>query len=507
MCAQHLEGFSDHDLAECFTRLPYPIFAISRSGEIVFCNEACRTLIIPGSQGFPDIETLIPSEEAREKLLDICFEETPNSFECALTSREGESRCMIWQAGITSGKRTCAWIIGDDVSHSKNLETELNETIRVSQRSSERKTLFLSSVSREIERPLCQLQHSLEELAAKQSPEQNISLKTALEAAEEIQRLNNNLLDFLRLDFTSVLPNPNHFRVQDLLEDLSRDFKTKAEARGLTLSVAAGEGLDSVITADQEILRHILENILYTFFRGTHSGETITISAAGLTRVEDFFEVMFSIANSEGRSTERDVLEVFDPSSSALPKGGRNLAESLGLYVSSQLIRKLGGNLALQSALEGGTVFTFSLPCRTVPKESVVDAKVTDTPRHFRILLAEDNPTTERYFELVLSRVGHLVEIAKNGDEAVEKFRGGNYDLVVMDLQTDDAGGIEIAKAIRSIERPSSKRVPIVGVTSRAFTESEIHFEDTEMDAMIAKPVRIWDLTKTVERFVKKSTG
>ena len=127
---------------------------------------------------------------------------------------------------------------------------------------------------------------------------------------------------------------------------------------------------------------------------------------------------------------------------------------------------------------------------------------VVHTRRPLRVLLAEDNAINQKYAIHILEREGHLVEVAKNGQIAVEAYRRGSFDLVLMDVQMPVMNGYEATNSIRALEATTGQHVPIIALTAHAREEDHQRSMEAGMDAYLAKPVRIAELEAMIAQFV-----
>jgi len=120
------------------------------------------------------------------------------------------------------------------------------------------------------------------------------------------------------------------------------------------------------------------------------------------------------------------------------------------------------------------------------------------SPRSLRVLLAEDNVVNQKVARLMLGRLGHRVDIAANGQEAVDAVRRGGYDIVLMDVQMPELDGLQATRLIRT-ELPPDRQPPIVAMTANVQLEDRAACTAAGMDAYLAKPVRLADLAALLD--------
>jgi CheY-like chemotaxis protein len=132
-------------------------------------------------------------------------------------------------------------------------------------------------------------------------------------------------------------------------------------------------------------------------------------------------------------------------------------------------------------------------PASTAPKGSETEKPAA------RILLAEDDPMIRKIFTIMLAKQGWQAETAKSGKEAVEKSAGGNFDIILMDLQMPEMSGIEATRAIRERELQEGKRTYIIGLTAHGHLEVHKECLASGMDKVLTKPIQMKDLILALE--------
>ena len=242
----------------------------------------------------------------------------------------------------------------------------------------------------------------------------------------------------------------------------------------------------------------------------------------------------FAVVDTGIGISAADQQRVFAPfaqvdSSTTRQHGGTGL----GLAIASDLIRAMGGRLAVQSELGSGSTFYFVVPIRRerqadrgrcparvaasrsqAAAQSAVQPTATGIrPDHslappkrsaaesptdkLRVLLVEDLPANQMLVVHVLNRRGHHVEVAQNGLQAVELAGQHPFDVVLMDLQMPDMDGFEATAAIRAL--PRAARIPIVALTAHALPADRDRCLAAGMDDYLAKPLDIRKLVEVVE--------
>jgi len=173
----------------------------------------------------------------------------------------------------------------------------------------------------------------------------------------------------------------------------------------------------------------------------------------------------------------------------------------LGLAICRELTQMMGGSINVESREGHGSTFTVELPLgRGEPvDETVAEATVDTGERNLRLLAAEDNPTNQQVLAAVMESLGIDVDIVADGKQAVDAWKVGGYDLVLMDIQMPVMDGIDAARQIRGIELAEQrKRTPIVALTANALTHQVEEYLAAGMDGHVAKPIEIAKLYEAI---------
>jgi CheY-like chemotaxis protein len=172
----------------------------------------------------------------------------------------------------------------------------------------------------------------------------------------------------------------------------------------------------------------------------------------------------------------------------------------LGLAICRELTQMMGGAIKVETREGVGSTFSVELPLeRGAPVEPATAAAETHDDGDLRLLAAEDNPTNRQVLQAVMDSLGIDIDIVPDGREAVEAWRIGGYDLILMDIQMPVMDGIAAAREIREIEaKEQRRRTPIVALTANALTHQIEEYLAAGMDGHVAKPIEIAKLYEAI---------
>ena len=184
----------------------------------------------------------------------------------------------------------------------------------------------------------------------------------------------------------------------------------------------------------------------------------------------------------------------------------------LGLAITKTLVEKMGGTISCSSKLGQGTTFTFSLQLAAGSKADLpAPVALSDVPNSTslsgkRILLAEDNELNQEIAVHILENYGLEVDVAHDGQEAVEKLQQApehHYAVILMDIMMPRMDGYEATRFIRNLDNPARAGIPIIAMTANAFAEDKKKAYDAGMQGFVSKPFKVEKLLKVLQQNVQ----
>ncbi len=422
-------------------------------------------------------------------------------FESVLNHRAGGGEeCFMTVSDITDRKR-----VEDDLIVAKEEAVSADRA----------KGTFLANMSHEIRTPMNGILGMTElALATELTDEQKGYLEAVYESGKSLLTIIDDVLDLSRIEAEKLPLEHTPFHVRELCSSVEALFRPLVKEKGLQLYVNVDPVLPSHLVGDENRIRQVLVNLIGNAVKFTDRGH-VALRASGKPLSDGTLDVTFEVADTGiGIASEerRKIFESFTQGNSAYTKEYRGTG--LGLTISRQLARLLGGQIYFDSSPGAGSHFFFSVPLPIaddpLPEYGNREddrAVVPGDAVSAHILVAEDNAVNVLVLRTILEKAGAEVTCVSNGRDALDSLRSGRYDLVLMDISMPGMDGIEATKTIRrgTMEGVNTS-VPIVAITAHAMKGDREAFIEAGMNDYIGKPFTRSTVLAAVARNLDQSS-
>lgn len=394
---------------------------------------------------------------------------------------------------------------------------EYEEKLAQAEEVSQSKTTFLSRMSHEIRTPMNGIIGMLTLAEGKLAPEEPAMqyLTRADELSDHLLALINDILDMSRIEAGKVELEKKPFSLKKLGDKLYDMFARNLEAKGIRYEVNFEEMTVDAVIGDELRISQVIINFLSNAVKFTGEGEII-VTFRQMLKQDRSVDLMIRVHDTGIGMSPEFINHIFRPfEQESIETSKKYGGTGLGMAITDQLVRLMGGEIVVESLQNKGSDFTvfLQLPIAEeagVEEQTTTEKREPDADNAFRgrrILLAEDNEINAMIAVEILGNMGAEVEVAENGQKAVDSFAAhaaGYYDFILMDVQMPVMDGRTAAKTIRELDRPDAGRIPIFALSADAFVEDERLSLKSGMNGHFAKPVDFVALQKDVGAFLQK---
>jgi signal transduction histidine kinase/DNA-binding response OmpR family regulator len=381
------------------------------------------------------------------------------------------------------------------------------------------KSVFLENVSHEIRSSMNGIIGMTNlVLETELSPEQRLYLEMVSSSVDRLLVVVNEVLDFSRIETGELEIEPEDFNLKESLDHDLYVLNLAAQKKDITLTCTVDPDVPAFIHGDPNRLVQILTNLVHNGIKYTEKGGVaIRIENRGYNANSSLL-LRFSVIDT-GCGIAPEKLDLIShyfkhrtdaPVSMPLSVG----TTGLGLTVSSQLVKLMGGEIGVESGA-GGSTFWFILPFKEVADVLSFEEKTNSTLENIaenvtyalkgaKILLAEDEHINRLLIETILTQLSVDVTSVDNGRDAVKEACNGKYQLVLMDVQMEEMDGLEATRAIRKYERKHGGHLDIIALTAQAMPGDREKCLQAGMDDYLPKPLERNQLIEVLAKFLTR---
>lgn len=399
-----------------------------------------------------------------------------------------------------------AWGIFNRLKVTRQQKLIIEEQKKKVEQSEKYKEQFLANMSHEIRTPMHAISGMVNILQRNDHPpSQEVYLDAMSKSADNLVVILNDVLDLSKieagkLDIESIPMNP-----RSVIDNVLQILKFRAEEKGLTMSAKVDDDVPQHVMGDPARLNQILINLVGNAIKFTEKGSV----SINLEKAAD--NLVFKVVDTGIGIPKEKQEHIFGAFEQATESTSRHYGGTgLGLNITRQLVQLQKGSVLVNSEEGKGSTFSVSLPLVKAKAEAKGSEMLTEERlksmqaalKGIRILLAEDNPFNQMIAQDDLEYYieGVTIDIASNGQQAIEKYKHEHYDIILMDVQMPEVNGFEATRSIRSIETEenSKKPIPIIAMTASLLVTEINNCFDAGMNNYIPKPYKVNELIGTI---------
>lgn len=398
----------------------------------------------------------------------------------------------------------------------KNELMEKTIALEIEKQANQSKSDFLSRMSHDMRTPLNGIIGLLE--ICKKHPEDrelvDASRLKARIAADHLLSLINDTLELSKLENKDVPLYEENFQVPVLLREVVTIAQMRADEEGITVDYQGSPDAlkHPFLVGSPLYVKQILLNLITNAIKYNRENGSVFCSFTEEETSEQEVRLNFTIQDTGIGMSPEFLKEIFKPFVQA-DHGARStyMGTGLGMAIAKNLLDRMNGTIQIDSTEGVGTTVRVSVPFR-ISKEEIKHEKepelLPDTTKRLRVLLVEDNELNREIAAFILKDEGMKVTEAVDGQQAVNLFRNKPeyyFDAVLMDIMMPVMDGYEATRAIRDCGKKDSGTIPIIAMTANAFDEDRKKSKAAGMNAHLAKPLDVKQLTGTIEELCRQN--
>jgi PAS domain S-box-containing protein len=500
-----------------FERSPVGVFRTTLDGRILEINEAGAKIFGYASRmefRAQNASELYFDPTQRLQMIErLKAEKHITNAEACLRRKDGVPVWVLQNMTIVESESEGPTLEGTlmDITARKRAEAELKKAKEISEAASRAKGEFMAMMSHEIRTPMNGILGMTElVLDTELTAEQRDNLGLVKLSAESLLSIINDILDFSKIEAGRFAIESVPFDLRKNLGDTMNAFSLRARQKDLRLVHSVQSEIPENLTGDPGRIRQVLVNLIGNALKFTEQGE-ISVQVEKERQEGRSIRLHFVIRDT-GRGISSEMRKkIFEPFTQEDGSMSRNYGGTgLGLTISKRLVEKMGGTIWLESESGKGSTFHFCVELLQTDTQALTEEKmplgkmVSSQPVHNlpqrRILLVEDNAVNRTLALRLLERKGYAVTVAGDGQAALDELEGGHFDIVLMDIQMPRMDGLTATAAIRTREKITRERLPIVAMTAHALKGDRERCLAAGMDGYLSKPIRPSEMFAAIEQ-------
>jgi len=368
-------------------------------------------------------------------------------------------------------------------------EIEITQAKDRAEKAAAAKTRFMSNMSHELRTPLNAIigtTHLLQQEHEQLQKDEHFSI--LLDSSRHMLHLVNEVLDFNKLDEGRLELLLAPFDLSEMLQQAAGTVTTTIRQKNISLSLDTGTlPKDKKVVGDEMRLKQVILNLLSNAAKFTEAG-SVTLRAQVNHLTDTIANIYFAVVDTGIGIPPEKLHLIFDSFTQADAETTRKYGGSgLGLSICKELVRKMGGQLQVNSQPGRGSTFYFNLTLSVQPSTVTAPEEQSNSIKKLtgvKILLVEDNAVNMKIARRFLHGWGATISIAENGRIGWELFQQGSYDLLLIDLEMPLMDGKTLLAQIRKI----NKDIPAIAFTAAVYDNMYDDLQQHGFNGFLRKP-------------------
>jgi PAS domain S-box-containing protein len=402
-------------------------------------------------------------------------------------------------------------VYAHDISERVKAEKELLKAKTLAEETAKMKQQFLATMSHEIRTPMnAILGFSRLLLEAKLKDDKQEWAESIHLSAENLLDIINDILDFSKIEAGKMTLENTVFSFQDIFHRQEIIHRANAKEKGISLTFKVDDKLPANLYGDVTRLSQVLTNLLSNAIKFTKEG-SVSLDVSQLEVSNNSMKILLKVTDTGIGIPENKKDKIFESFTQVQQDNNRLYAGTgLGLSIVKNIVDLMEGEITIESEVNKGTCCNLIID---FPIKKDASAKIEEKPKSsiekvslegYKILLAEDNLLNQQLALNVLKNRGVAVDVADNGQIALDMHKKNDYDVILMDIQMPIMDGIEATMHIRSLENKRKAQIPIIALTAHALENEKDEYLAKGLNEVLSKPFKPDELAFVIAAHGKK---
>lgn len=411
-------------------------------------------------------------------------------------------------------------LVFSDRTKERESSEHIREALDIAKKANAAKSNFMSKMSHDIRTPMNAIVGLTELLGRNCNDAEKVEEYTSKikDASNHLLNLINDVLDMSKIESGKTSLNEIKFSIEDMANEISELIKPQARAKSQLYRIKKQKLKHKIVYGDKLRISQIILNLLSNAvkYTGEHGRIIFTISESDeSSNLGNYAEFCFEVEDNGigiGQDYRKNIFEPFTRENDTLTN--QIQGSGLGMAIAKNLVDLMGGTIEVESEVNVGSKFTVRIMLKVEENDTECEKHTVSDMENIslkglNVLVAEDYKINADILAELLHMEGMSCDIAKNGEEAFEKFEQSKeyeYDIILMDIQMPVMNGYDAVEAIRALDRADAKSIPIAAMTANAFADDVKKALEVGMNEHVSKPIDVKVLCQKIADLINRKT-